>query len=239
MSGTSFDEVIAKIEKEDNDASNFQTNENPSHIHNEEQHNLHPNQNRIDLSNMSNRGKAIRTETEEKPYQCETCLKRFADHWHLQTHTFSHTGEKPHNCEICGIVFTDSNNLKKHRRKHIGEKPFEYHVFGKTFTQSSNLNKHARVHTDNQVSFKENETISTENKAQEILKILTNSHEAPVRGSNTNQLQFNPNLQNPLTRNFQPVVRIEPIEKPHQCETYLKRFVDCSHLQRHIRTHAG
>ena len=62
--------------------------------------------------------------TEEKPYHCESCDKRFTRSADLKRHKRTHTGEKPYECEFCQKRFAQSSTLSgkwpqnnSHRRK--------------------------------------------------------------------------------------------------------------------------
>uniref|UniRef100_A0A1I8JPS6 C2H2-type domain-containing protein n=1 Tax=Macrostomum lignano TaxID=282301 RepID=A0A1I8JPS6_9PLAT len=47
----------------------------------------------------------IRKHTDERPYQCKVCLKRFKSSSQVSTHSRIHTGEKPFKCNVCGMQF--------------------------------------------------------------------------------------------------------------------------------------
>ena len=46
-----------------------------------------------------------RTHTNEKPYECDVCEKRFSDSGDLQKHMRIHTNEKPYECDVCDKAF--------------------------------------------------------------------------------------------------------------------------------------
>lgn len=54
---------------------------------------------------------------EEKPYQCSTCLRKFAHKSDAKKHELTHSGAKPYICLTCKRSFSQSSNLFTHIRK--------------------------------------------------------------------------------------------------------------------------
>ncbi|CAG0909015.1 unnamed protein product, partial [Cyprideis torosa] len=82
--------------------------------------------------------------TNERPFECHICFKRFTSSGDLKKHTRIHTGERPYQCLQCPSAFVESGTLKKHLRSHTGETPFECDLCGKQFTQSSHVLRHKK-----------------------------------------------------------------------------------------------
>ena len=59
----------------------------------------------------------MRIHTNERPYECDVCEKRFRDS-EFEKHMRIHTNEKPYECDVCDKAFRESQHLKRHKRTH-------------------------------------------------------------------------------------------------------------------------
>lgn len=93
----------------------------------------------------------MRSHTNDKPYHCTLCVKRYKDKGTLKRHVEKkHSGiqkEKKCICETCGKEFNTKSAIKIHLRTHTGEKPHACPFCPKKFTQISSLLRHKMRHT--------------------------------------------------------------------------------------------
>ena len=66
-------------------------------------------------SNLTSHFRLIHTE--EKPWKCSMCNKRFGRSDYLAKHQRCHTGEKPHICIICNKSFKQRSVFTKHLKR--------------------------------------------------------------------------------------------------------------------------
>ncbi|OAF66214.1 hypothetical protein A3Q56_06049 [Intoshia linei] len=85
--------------------------------------------------------------SEEKPFNCTFCGKKFITRSRLTEHIRSHTGEKPFKCTECSWAFASASNLKQHIKCHKGFKPYKCQHCHLSFSTRGNLKQHMHCHT--------------------------------------------------------------------------------------------
>lgn len=83
--------------------------------------------------------------SDERPFECTTCGKKFAREVGLKSHQRFH-GPRNYLCPTCSKTFFDENALKNHLNTHTGVRKFACPICGKTFAQSTTRNEHLLVH---------------------------------------------------------------------------------------------
>uniref|UniRef100_A0A3Q2QQY8 Zinc finger protein OZF-like n=1 Tax=Fundulus heteroclitus TaxID=8078 RepID=A0A3Q2QQY8_FUNHE len=95
----------------------------------------------------SKRTSKIGVKTEEKPFGCTVCDKRFKCKDSVKLHMVVHTGKGEHSCDLCGKTFRVKCYLQTHMRVHNGEKPFACDVCSKRFYAKAYLKLHMKLHS--------------------------------------------------------------------------------------------
>lgn len=102
------------------------------------------------LGNHHTFRKHLGVHTDEKPFNCDSCERKFRTAALLSRHVDAvHKKIKNCVCELCGRGFNEKRVLENHRRIHTGERPFVCETCGKSFSDPSSLYTHKKIHNKN------------------------------------------------------------------------------------------
>ncbi|KAL0970263.1 hypothetical protein UPYG_G00239640 [Umbra pygmaea] len=86
--------------------------------------------------------------SEERAFQCTQCQMRFKTKYILNDHKKTHTDSKPYACDKCPMTFIRSKYLKMHQASHLTSKPLACSHCGKGFKGDRERKRHERTHTE-------------------------------------------------------------------------------------------
>lgn len=92
----------------------------------------------------------MRIHTNEKPYHCSSCVKKYKDSGTLKRHierNHMQQRERRFICENCGKGFYSKSDITIHMRVHTGETPYVCSICFIRFTQMSAMLRHKKRHT--------------------------------------------------------------------------------------------
>ncbi|XP_053181481.1 zinc finger protein with KRAB and SCAN domains 8-like [Scomber japonicus] len=84
------------------------------------------------------------TQSNKKPFKCNTCDKEFKLKISLIKHMKTHAGKRPYACKVCGRYFRFRLNRDQHTRSHIGTKLCD--TCGESFNNSTDFTTHMKLH---------------------------------------------------------------------------------------------
>ncbi|XP_013191511.1 gastrula zinc finger protein XlCGF57.1 [Amyelois transitella] len=91
----------------------------------------------------------MRSHTDEKPFPCSSCDKKYKDSGTLKRHfnrNHLNNRERSFICETCGKGFYSKSDVKIHMRVHTGETPYICSECPMKFTQIGALLRHKKRH---------------------------------------------------------------------------------------------
>ncbi|CAH2037867.1 unnamed protein product, partial [Iphiclides podalirius] len=87
--------------------------------------------------------------TKNRPYECDQCEKKFRNKITMIQHIRQvHDKERSHLCQFCSKSFFKKYHLQIHLRSHTKEKPYECVECKKRFASRSSLKNHQLIHSD-------------------------------------------------------------------------------------------
>ena len=83
--------------------------------------------------------------TGEKPYKCDECREAFPRRDYLKSHKYkNHATELPQNCNVCKYSCEKKMTMEIHKRSHTGEKPFQCETCPQWFSSKSGVLSHTK-----------------------------------------------------------------------------------------------
>lgn len=131
---------------------------------------------RITLASVEEYDEHILMEEDQRPFQCETCARRFKQKKHLKRHVAIHSDVKDYHCKLCNKRFRRNDNLTSHLRVHITEAPFSCPSCPERFRDAKSLEEHVLSHS--QVTAQTNRT-----PRKDPVVVMIEYDEAPVQVS--------------------------------------------------------
>ena len=85
-------------------------------------------------------------DTDERPFKCNECEKKFIRKEHLKRHKLIHTEEKLNECDQCEYRCSREDALAIHKRVHSEQRLFRCDLCEIKFKRSGDLIVHRRIH---------------------------------------------------------------------------------------------
>jgi KRAB domain-containing zinc finger protein len=123
--------------------------------------------------------------TNEKPYECLVCSKRFKIKGNLKNHEGIH--DKKFQCEICSRKFALNTELKDHLKLHENPDLFRCNICLRNVTSKQKLKKHLKTHDKNREKIFKCEKCDFSTDQLIYLKVHQKTHERQDR-----KLKWNP-----------------------------------------------
>ncbi|XP_039491185.1 zinc finger protein 239 [Drosophila santomea] len=84
--------------------------------------------------------------TDECPFECPECKRRFKNNARLKIHLDTHSAEI-YECTVCGLKLKTRRTFNKHKLVHSDTRQFKCEVCGSSFKRSKTLKAHLILHT--------------------------------------------------------------------------------------------
>ncbi|KAL0274937.1 UNVERIFIED_CONTAM: hypothetical protein PYX00_002953 [Menopon gallinae] len=175
--------------------------------------------------------------TEERPFQCSECEKRFCCKNDLKNHEKAiHVPESEREdfiCDVCGKVFQKVANLRYHHSTvHLQERKYVCELCAKTFTTQSGLKTHrnAAHSTTGPIQCPEcNKWLKNEDTFQKHQQLHQNNTFPCSQCSKI--CNSSASLRSHMVKHSE--------ERPYSCVTCRKSFKTKTHLKNHSLQHSG
>ncbi|KAJ6643493.1 Gastrula zinc finger protein XlCGF57.1 [Pseudolycoriella hygida] len=188
--------------------------------------------------------------SDEKPFSCDVCGKRFLVKQQVTSHMITHTGKKPFACDECEMRFPRPWQLRQHKGTHSGERPFPCSSCPKRFYTKTLRRQHERSHTGTT----RKKCVSTTETVAESIVSLEKKGQTSDSGNNGWKDGFEELSEEALVATKIPcdksdtrdeVVNTHTMEqqicgtgvRPFICDECGLRFAQKGHILLHLRRH--
>jgi len=158
----------------------------------------------LDTTNTSDDESECGDDGHDKPYQCDTCKRRFVRATHMRRHKRIHTGERPYSCHICRMRFSRSDYVDNHIYRHQRDKVHHCIVCDEAFYDLINFTIHCHK------SHNESEYFEASSK-QKANKVCHKAKSPIVSSTSTTPAETAPVLEDDSEKD---IVIIENISTP-------------------------
>lgn len=177
----------------------------------------------------------MRVHTNDKPFSCSLCGKKFRSNNHLESHLLVYSAERNHACEKCSSKFKTRSNLIQHIKTHEIQQSSKCEKCFKNFIGE----EHLRIHIQRIHRHRERQHFwvfcSTEFHKSKDLQIHIRSHtkEKPYSSKICLKGFFE------VTGLYSHIRRGHTNEKYYSCESCKEAFVTMAELVAHrIKKHS-
>ncbi|KAK0173592.1 hypothetical protein PV328_006765 [Microctonus aethiopoides] len=168
------------------------------------------------------------------PYSCKICNKPFMRPSDMEKHMRTHTGEKPFSCQICQKQFAQTTAVQQHERIHTGAKPYACEICGKAFSQSANKRKHVLIH---KAGTKPHVCKTCGRCFSDLTEMEL--HKAGHGGGRPRECDYCGDRFRKLSEISDHIRRYHTFERPHKCAFCPKAFYALYSLKQHVMIHTG
>ena len=201
---------------------------------------------------------------ENKPHQCQLCIKRFPKNSMLKYHMVTHSKEPQFQCEKCEKKFKHKSYLRTHKKvtcSSINDKEsFECKTCNKIFASKDYLKRHSIIHTTEMLfqckycekkfrwlkAIKMHYKMHAGEKPHEcntcgkcfLLRSALKKHETTHTDEKPLQCEIcQKSFKHTVGLKIHKVIHTG--EKNHECNSCNAKFSKKANLNRHQRTHTG
>ncbi|XP_067637930.1 zinc finger protein 665-like isoform X4 [Eurosta solidaginis] len=173
--------------------------------------------------------------SDERPFKCDFCERRFKKGSTLRSHVRTHTGEKPYKCKYCEQSFAQIGVLHRHLRMHLGVNIHRCKFCPLTFPSAAEQRLHLTSHEDEDPKTRERNMAAL---SEEEAKLKVNRYKTIREGIRKYRCDICGNLFK-RRRTLEVHKRSHSNAKPHKCDFCGNHFSNMSNLHSHMCSNTG